>query len=63
MTELTKERLIFIEMAHQYFLIKKGFGAYAFISVKELMRLFDEYKGSQQSADQVLAQYVKSFYD
>lgn len=61
MTELTRERLIFIEMAHQFFLIKKGFGAYAFISVKELMKLFEEYKGSQQSVDQVLSQYTKSF--
>jgi len=60
MTQLTQDRLYFIEHLHQVFFIKKGYGALAFVSSSEIMDLFDEYQGSNESADLFINRFVKS---
>lgn len=60
MTELAIERMYFIETLHQLFLIKKGFGAYAFVSIKDVMILFEEYKASKETADIFIHRYIRS---
>jgi len=61
MTELTQERINLFEALHTAFLIKKGFGAFAFISITDAVKLFEQYKESNQSADLVIRRYVRSF--
>ena len=60
MTQLTQERLNFIEHLHEVFFIRKGYGAFAFVSVVEVMGLFDKYQDSNESADLFINKYVKS---
>lgn len=60
MTQLTQERINFIGHLHEVFLIRKGYGAYAFISVKDVMALFEQYLDSNESAHIFINKYVKS---
>ena len=60
MTQLIQERLNFIEHLHEVFFIRKGYGAFAFVSVVEVMGLFDKYQDSNESADLFINKYVKS---
>ena len=60
MTQLNQERLNFIEHLHEVFFIRKGYGAYAFVSVTDVMGLFDRYLDSNESADLFINNYVKS---
>lgn len=60
MSQLTQERLNFIEHLHEVFFIRKGYGAFAFVSVVEVMGLFDKYQDSNESADVFIHKYVKS---
>ena len=60
MTQLTQERLNFIEHLHEVFFIRKGYGAFAFVSVADVMELFDQYLDSSESADLFIDKYVKS---
>lgn len=60
MSELAKERINFIETLHEVFLMRKGFGALAFVSITDVMRLFEKYKNSNESAESFIYQYVNS---
>ena len=60
MTRLTRERLNFIEHVHEVFLMRKGYGAFAFVSVADVMELFDKFLDSNESADLFIEKYVKS---
>jgi len=60
MTQLTQERIIFVEQLHAMFFIKKGYGAFAFITIGDAMLLFDQYLDSNQSADKIIKNYVNS---
>ena len=60
MSQLTQERLNFIEHLHGVFFIRKGYGAFAFVSVADVMALFDQYLDSNESADLFIDKYVKS---
>ena len=60
MSELTKERITFIETLHEVFLMRKGFGALAFVSITDVMKLFDEYKKSNETSDSFIHRYVNS---
>ncbi len=60
MTKLTKERINFIERLHEIFYIKKGYGAFAFISISEAMSLFDKYLDTNESADLFINQFLRS---
>jgi hypothetical protein len=60
MTKLTKERINFIERLHEIFYMKKGYGAFAFISISEAMSLFDKYLDTNESADLFINQFLRS---
>ena len=61
MTELTKERIDFVEHLHEAFLMRKGYGALAFISVMDIMTLFNKYLNSCESQVLFIKRYVRSF--
>ncbi len=60
MTKLTKERINFIERLHEIFYMKKGYGAFAFISISDAMSLFDKYLDTNESADLFINQFLRS---
>ena len=60
MTELAQERINFIETLHEVFLMRKGFGALAFVSITDIIRLFEKYKDSNESSDSFIHRYVNS---
>jgi len=59
-TELTVARIAFIETLHEAFLIHKGYGAYAYISVAEVMGLFDCFLNSGESSKAFIGHYIRS---
>jgi len=60
MSELTQERINFIELLHESFFRKKGYGAFAYISVSEAISLFERYLDSNESASFFINCYVRS---
>jgi len=60
MTKLTQERINFIEHLHEVFYMKKGYGAFAFISISDAMSLFDKYLDTNESADLFINQFLRS---
>lgn len=60
MKQLTQDRLNFIERVHEVFFIRTGYGAFAYVSVVDVMQLFDQYLVSDESADIFIEKYVKS---
>ncbi len=62
MSELTVKRINFIETLHEAFLTHKGYGAYAYISVAEVMRLFDCFLNSEESSEIFIQRYIRSLY-
>ncbi len=60
MTKLTLERINFIEHLHEVFHAKKGYGAFAFISVPEVISLFEKYLESNESADSFINRFIRS---
>ena len=60
MSELTLERIFFIELLHESFFRRKGYGAFAYISVSDAMSLFDRYLDSNEAANLFINRYVCS---
>ncbi len=60
MTELSQNRIDFIEQLHERFLMKKGHGAFAYITLTDAIGLFDNYMESEKSANQYINQFVRS---
>jgi len=60
MSELAEKRINFIAQLHEVFLVNKGYGAFAYISLVEMIDLFNNYMDSGESADKFINQYVKS---
>lgn len=60
MPELDQERIRFIEQLHEVFLINKGYGAYAYISVTDVINLFERFLQSGESADFFIHRYIRS---
>ena len=60
MSELAQNRINFIDQLHQTFLMRKGHGAFAFISVSDALSLFDKYSGTNESADLFISRFVRS---
>jgi hypothetical protein len=60
MTQLSRKRINFIEHLHEMFVIKKGYGAFAFISTTDAMALFEQYLDSNETADTFINHYVNS---
>ncbi len=61
MNELTVSRIVFIDQLHETFMAKKGYGAYAYISVTEAMHLFDQYSEGSEDIDRFIDRSVHSF--
>ncbi len=61
MSELAEKRINFIAQLHEVFLEKKGYGAFAYITLNEVLDLFDSYLKSGESAEIFINRYVKSF--
>ncbi len=60
MPELAQKRIDFIAHLHEVFLINKGYGALAYISLTEVMDLFNRYMDSGEPEDQFINRYVRS---
>ncbi len=60
MSKLAQERIDFIELLNEVFFIRKGHGALAYVSITDVMTLFDEYLESGESAHQFINRYVRS---
>ncbi len=60
MSKLDKSRIEFIEQLHHRFLIKKGHGAFAFISPSKAIKLFNAYLDSDEPADLFINRFVRS---
>ena len=60
MSELAQKRINFIAQLHEVFLLKKGYGAFAYISVAEAIDLFNRYLDSGEPADLFINRYVRS---
>jgi len=60
MSELTQERINFIELLHESFFRTKGYGAFAYISVSDALSLFDKYLDSNETANFFIKSYVRS---
>ena len=60
MTELAQNRINFIDQLHQTFLMRKGHGAFAYISISDALTLFDKFIGSSESADLFITRFVRS---
>jgi hypothetical protein len=60
MTELTQNRINFLEHLHDAFLKKTGHGAFAHISISDAMSLFDKYLTSSESTDLFISRFIHS---
>jgi len=60
MTELDQHRDDFFTKLHQVFLLKKGFGAFAFISTVEAVDLFERYLISEKPIDLFIGEYAQT---
>ena len=43
MTTLVQQRINFIVLLYEVFFVRKGYGALAYVSIADVMTLFDEY--------------------
>jgi hypothetical protein len=60
MSELAQNRINFIDQLHQAFLMRKGHGAFAYISISDALSLFDKYSECSESADLFISRFVRS---
>ncbi|TXK97038.1 hypothetical protein BMR02_10675 [Methylococcaceae bacterium HT1] len=60
MTELAEQRINFIAQLHEVFLLKKGYGAFAYISVAEVIDLFNNYLDWGEPVELFINRYVRS---
>jgi len=60
MSDLARERIKFITELHEVFLVNKGFGAFAYVSINDVLALFDSYLESGEPAKLIINRYVHS---
>ena len=60
MSELAQNRINFIDQLPQTFLMRKGHGAFAYISTSDALSLFDKFIASNESADLFISRFVRS---
>lgn len=60
MSELAQNRINFFDQLHEVFLMRKGHGAFAFISISDALSLFDKYTRTSESADLFISRFVRS---
>jgi len=60
MPDLAQQRIRFIAELHEVFLVNKGFGAFAYVSINDVLALFECYLASGEPAKLVINRYVHS---
>jgi len=60
MPEDSQNRIDFIDQLHDRFLMKKGHGAFAYISISTAITLFNNYTISEEPADIFINRFVRS---
>ena len=60
MSKSAQDRTAFIELLHDIFVIRKGHGAFAYISIADAISLFDQCLDSGEPADRFINQFVRS---
>ena len=60
MTKLAQNRVDFIALLHDTFVISKGHGAFAYLSVVDVMTLFEQFVASNEPANRYINRYVRS---
>ncbi len=61
MSELAQQRLAFIEYLHDMFLIHKGYGAYAYISPNQAIKLFEQLQNAGEEKERLVKDFVRMF--
>ena len=60
MTKLAQNRVDFIALLQDTFVISKGHGAFAYLSVVDVMTLFEQFVASNEPANRYINRYVRS---
>lgn len=60
MSKLTQQRNAFIELLHEVFMRRTGHGAFAYISVTEAMKLFEQFLVTNEAAKPFINRFVRS---
>ena len=60
MTTLAQKRINFIALLHEAFFVSKGHGAFAYVSVADVMNLFDKFLDSNEPDNRFINRYVSS---
>ena len=60
MTQITQDRIDFIEQLHEVFCIRTGRGAFAYISVTDAMSLYETYLDSTETVGLFVNRFVRS---
>lgn len=58
--DLDEQRDGFFSMLHAMFIVKKGFGAFAFISSADANHLFDQYLSSGENQQSFINKFIMS---
>ena len=61
-TKLTRQRIGFIALLNDAFVVRKGRGACAYISITDVMILFEKYLDSNEPTDKYINRYVSSIF-
>lgn len=60
MTQLAEKRISFIEQLHSAIMSRKGYGAYAYFSIAEVMELYDRFLNSGETSESFIDRFVRS---
>ena len=59
-TKLVFQGIVFISLLNDAFVVRKGHGAYAYVSITDIRNLFEKYLDSNESTNQYINRYVRS---
>ena len=62
MTKLARQRIDFMELLNDAFVVRKGHGAYAYVSIADVMLLFEKYLDSNEPTSKYIKRYVSSIF-
>ena len=62
MTRLTQQRIDYIELLNDAFVVRKGRGACAYVSITDVMNLFEKYLDSNEPTNHYINRYVRSIW-
>ena len=61
MTPLAQQRIDFIALLHSTFILSKGHGAFAYVSIIDVLTLFEKFLDSNEPVNRYINRYVSSF--